>query len=73
LFVTGVTYRHPGLLAKIVTTVDVLSGGRAGLGIGVAWSEREHRGLGVPFPAVGSPARWIDAMAPAVPPLADLG
>jgi F420-dependent oxidoreductase-like protein len=50
LLVTGVTYRHPGLLAKIVTTLDVLSGGRAELGIGAAWYEREHRGLGVPFP-----------------------
>src|SRR4051812_22663359 len=50
LLVTGVTYRHPGLLAKIVTTLDVLSGGRAMLGIGAAWYEREHRGLGVPFP-----------------------
>lgn len=50
LLVTGVTYRHPGLLAKIVTTLDVLSGGRAMLGIGAAWYEREHAGLGVPFP-----------------------
>ncbi len=50
LLVTGVTYRHPGLLAKTVTTLDVLSGGRAVLGIGAAWFEREHRGLGVPFP-----------------------
>ncbi|MEU6532266.1 LLM class F420-dependent oxidoreductase [Streptomyces sp. NPDC046928] len=50
--VTGVTYRHPGLLAKIVTTLDVLSGGRATLGIGAAWYEREHLGLGVPFPPV---------------------
>ncbi len=50
LLVTGVTYRHPGLLAKIVTTLDVLSGGRAELGIGAAWYEREHRGLGVAFP-----------------------
>jgi F420-dependent oxidoreductase-like protein len=53
LLVTGVTYRHPGLLAKIVTTLDVLSGGRAVLGIGAAWFEREHRGLGVPFPPLG--------------------
>jgi F420-dependent oxidoreductase-like protein len=53
LLVTGVTYRHPGLLAKIVTTLDVLSGGRAGLGLGVAWFEREHRALGVPFPPIG--------------------
>lgn len=50
LLVTGVTYRHPGLLAKTVTTLDVLSGGRAELGIGAAWYEREHLGLGVPFP-----------------------
>ena len=50
LLVTGVTYRHPALLAKTVTTLDVLSGGRAELGIGAAWYEREHRGLGVPFP-----------------------
>lgn len=49
LLVTGVSYRRPGLLAKIVTTLDVLSGGRAQLGIGAAWYEREHKGLGVPF------------------------
>ena len=52
LLVGGVTYRHPGLLAKTATTLDVLSGGRAELGIGAAWYEREHRGLGVPFPPV---------------------
>jgi F420-dependent oxidoreductase-like protein len=52
LLVTGVTYRHPGLLAKTVTTLDVLSGGRAMLGIGAAWYEREHLALGVPYPAV---------------------
>jgi F420-dependent oxidoreductase-like protein len=52
LLVTGVTYRHPGLLAKIVTTLDILSGGRAQLGIGAAWYEREHNGLGVPFPDI---------------------
>ena len=50
LLVTGVTYRHPGLLAKIVSTLDVLSGGRAMLGVGAAWYEREHLALGVPFP-----------------------
>ena len=53
LLVTGVTYRHPGLLAKTVTTLDVVSGGRAELGIGAAWYEREHLGLGVPFPPTG--------------------
>jgi F420-dependent oxidoreductase-like protein len=52
LLVTGVTYRHPGLLAKTVTTLDVLSGGRAFLGIGAAWYEREHLALGVPYPPV---------------------
>lgn len=52
LLVTGVTYRYPGVLAKIVTTLDVLSGGRAVLGIGAAWYDREHVGLGVPFPPV---------------------
>jgi F420-dependent oxidoreductase-like protein len=51
--VTGVTYRHPGILAKTVTTLDVLSGGRAWLGIGAAWNQHEHEGLGVPFPPVG--------------------
>jgi F420-dependent oxidoreductase-like protein len=47
---TGAVYRHPGVLAKIVTTLDVLSGGRAWLGIGAAWNEWEARGLGIPFP-----------------------
>ena len=50
LLVTGTTYRHPGLLAKTVSTLDVLTGGRAVLGLGAAWYEREHLGLGVPFP-----------------------
>jgi F420-dependent oxidoreductase-like protein len=48
--VTGVVYREPGLLAKAVTTLDVLSGGRAGLGIGAAWNADESAGLGLPFP-----------------------
>src|SRR6266536_6531100 len=48
VLVTGVMYRYPGLLAKIVTTLDVLSGGRARLGIGASWYEREQRALGVP-------------------------
>src|SRR5580658_2868070 len=48
--VTAVVYRDPGLLAKAVTTLDVLSGGRAWLGIGAAWNEDESRGLGLFFP-----------------------
>jgi F420-dependent oxidoreductase-like protein len=50
--VTGVTYRNPALLAKIVTTLDVISGGRAILGIGAAWYEEEHAGLGFDYPPV---------------------
>lgn len=50
LLVSGVTYRHPALLVKIATTLDILSGGRALLSLGAAWYEREHHGLGVPFP-----------------------
>lgn len=50
--VTGVTYRHPGVLVKKATTLDVLSGGRAWLGVGAAWFEREHNGLGIPYPPV---------------------
>jgi F420-dependent oxidoreductase-like protein len=53
LLVTGVMYRHPGILAKTVTTLDVLSGGRARLGLGASWYEREQRGLGVPVVPVG--------------------
>jgi F420-dependent oxidoreductase-like protein len=53
LLVTGVVNRHPGVLAKTVTTLDVLSGGRARLGIGASWYEREQRGLGVPVVPVG--------------------
>jgi F420-dependent oxidoreductase-like protein len=50
--VTGVTYRHPGILVKTATTLDVLSHGRTYFGIGAGWNEEEHRGLGVPFPSV---------------------
>ena len=49
-WVTAVVYREPGLLAKLVSTLDVLSGGRAWLGIGAAWNEAEAHGLGIPFP-----------------------
>ncbi|GAB3583416.1 LLM class F420-dependent oxidoreductase [Amycolatopsis endophytica] len=48
--ITGVIYRQPGVLAKAITTLDVLSGGRAVLGIGAGWNEEESRGLGFPFP-----------------------
>ena len=49
-WVTAVTYREPGMLAKLVTTLDVLSKGRAWLGIGAAWNDEEAHGLGLPFP-----------------------
>jgi F420-dependent oxidoreductase-like protein len=52
MLVTGVMYRYPGILAKTVTTLDVLSGGRSMFGIGAAWYEREHLALGVPYPPV---------------------
>jgi F420-dependent oxidoreductase-like protein len=58
--VTGVTYRPPGVLIKTVTTLDVLSGGRAYLGIGAAWNEGEHRGLGVPFPPLTERYAWLE-------------
>jgi F420-dependent oxidoreductase-like protein len=50
--VTGVVYRHPGVLIKTVTTLDVLSGGRAYYGVGAAWNAEESAGLGIPFPPV---------------------
>ncbi len=51
--VSGVTYRNPALLAKMVTTLDVTSGGRAILGLGAAWNESEHDGYGFEFPRIG--------------------
>ena len=60
LLVTGTTYRRPGLLAKIVTTLDVLSKGRATLGIGAAWYDREHAGLGVVFPSTSDRFEWLE-------------
>ena len=51
--VGGVHYRQPALWVKAATTLDVLSGGRAWLGIGAAWNEEESRGLGFPFPPLG--------------------
>jgi F420-dependent oxidoreductase-like protein len=58
--VSGVTYRNPAILAKMVTTLDVLSGGRAILGMGAAWNEDEHRGYGVDFPPVGERMDRLD-------------
>jgi F420-dependent oxidoreductase-like protein len=66
LLVSGVTYRPPGLLAKIVATLDVLSEGRAALGIGAGWHEREHRGLGVPFPPLRDRFELLDETIPVV-------
>src|SRR4029078_11459544 len=50
--VTGVTYRNPALLAKMVTTLDIISSGRAILGLGAAWNEAEHDGFGYEFPGI---------------------
>jgi F420-dependent oxidoreductase-like protein len=58
--VTGVTYRNPAELAKQVTTLDVISRGRAILGIGAAWNEDEHRGYGVEFPPIGQRMDRLD-------------
>jgi F420-dependent oxidoreductase-like protein len=58
--VTGVTYRNPALLAKMATTLDVISGGRAILGIGAAWYEEEHAALGFDFPPVGERMRRLE-------------
>ena len=60
LMVAGVTYRNPALLAKITTTIDLLSGGRAILGIGGAWFEEEHRAYGFDFPPVGERLARLD-------------
>jgi F420-dependent oxidoreductase-like protein len=60
LLVTGVTYRHPGILAKQVATLDVLSGGRASLGLGAAWYRGEHEALGVPFPPLAERFERLD-------------
>jgi F420-dependent oxidoreductase-like protein len=58
--VTGVIYRHPALLAKQISTLNVLSGGRVGLGIGAAWNEEESRGLGFTFPPVAQRFRELE-------------
>lgn len=58
--VTGAPYRYPGVLAKTVTTLDVLSGGRGMLGIGAAWNEAEARALGIPFPPIAERFDWLE-------------
>ena len=58
--VTGVTYRNPAILAKIVTSLDVISHGRAFLGIGAAWYAEEHEGLGVDFPPLGTRMQMLE-------------
>src|ERR1700682_846245 len=58
--VTGVTYRNPATLAKQVTTLDVISKGRAIFGIGAAWNEDEHRGYGIEFPPIGQRMDRLD-------------
>ncbi|MEA2498928.1 MAG: hypothetical protein QOH26_1333 [Actinomycetota bacterium] len=58
--VTGVTYRHPSILAAQAATVDVISGGRLEMAIGAAWFDQEHRELGVPFPPNGERARRLE-------------
>lgn len=61
--VTGITYRNPALLAKMVTTLDVLSKGRAVLGLGAAWNEDEHAGYGFEFPPIGLRMDRLDEAA----------
>ena len=58
--VTGVVYRYPGVLAKAVNTLDVLSGGRGMLGIGAGWNEYEAKSLGIPFPPVAERFDWLE-------------
>ena len=58
--VTGVTYRHPAVLAKMAVTVDHICGGRLEFGLGAAWHEAEHRGYGIPFPRAGERIAMLD-------------
>jgi F420-dependent oxidoreductase-like protein len=58
--VTGVTYRNPALLAKTVTTLDIISKGRAIMGIGAAWNESEHIGYGIEFPGIKERMERLD-------------
>src|SRR5947208_7484654 len=58
--VTGAPYRYPGVIAKIATTLDILSGGRGMLGIGAGWNEYEAKSLGIPFPPVPERFDWLE-------------
>lgn len=60
VLVSPVTYRHPGSFAKVVTTVDEMSGGRVEVGVGAGWHELEHRQLGLPFPEIGERADMLE-------------
>jgi F420-dependent oxidoreductase-like protein len=60
VMVTGNTYRHPAVLAKMATTLDIISQGRLILGIGAGWFELEHKTFGIPFPRVGERLRRLD-------------
>lgn len=60
VMVTGNTYRHPAVLAKMATTIDIISCGRLTLGIGAGWFELEHRAYGMPFPRVGERLARLD-------------
>src|SRR5258706_12649974 len=60
VLVSPVTFRHAGNLAKVVTTVDEMSGGRIEFGIGAGWNDDEHRQLGLPFPAIDVRAQLLE-------------
>ncbi len=60
VLVTGVTYRNPAILAKMTATLDHISGGRAVLGLGAGWHEREHRAYGIEFPSAGERISMLD-------------
>jgi len=60
VLVTGVIYRHPSVLMKMVNTLDILSGGRAYLGIGAAWYEEEAKGFGIPYPSTSQRFEWLE-------------